>query len=88
MKKEKNSIPDGAIRIHLYSYRNVLRPRGSMEKESLGLVIYERLTSTYEDWSDQKYGDNPRPDELLRQLRKNLLSEVEAAWDKFISDKQ
>ena len=87
MTKEKNSIPGGAIRIHLYSYRNVLKPRGSMEKESLGLVIYERLVSTFDDWSNPNYGDNPKPDELLKQLRKNLLSEVEAAWDKFIKNK-
>ena len=59
----------------------------SMKKESLGLAIYERLTSNFEDWSNQKYGDNPRPDELLQQLRKNLMSEVEAAWEKFISNK-
>ena len=87
MTKEKNSIPKGAIRIHLYSYRNVLKPRGSMKKESLGLEIYERLTSIFEDWSNPNYGDNPEPDELIRQLRKNLMSEVEAAREKFISDK-
>lgn len=87
MPKEKNSIPKGAIRIHLYSYRNVLKPRGSMKKESLGLEIYERLTSIFEDWSNPNYGDNPEPDELIRQLRKNLMSEVEAAREKFISDK-
>ena len=87
MAKEKNSIPDGTIRIHLYPYRNVLKPRGSMKKESLGLAIYERLTSNFEDWSNQKYGDNPEPDELLKLLRKNLMSEVKAAWDKFINNK-
>ena len=165
MSKEKNSIPDGAIRIHLYPCRNVLKPRGSMKKESLGLVIYERLVSTFEDWenkneditmnhkkaaqemikwaqkkykgkdqdplymifetheategfleiehediefADEKkimkiarkltkydgpgwanpdYGDNPEPDELLKLLRKNLMSEVEVAWHKFISNK-
>ena len=53
MAKEKNSIPDGAIRIHLYPCRNVLKPRGSMKKESLGLVIYERLVSTFEDWENK-----------------------------------
>ena len=161
MIKKKNSIPDGAIRIHLYPCRNVLKPRGSMKKESLGLVIYERLVSTFEDWENKEeetimnhkktaqdmikwaqkkykgkdqdplymifetheategfleteygdigfanekkimkiarkltkydgpgwanpdYGDNPEPDELLKQLRKNLLSEVENAWEKF-----
>ena len=56
MVKKKNSIPDGAIRIHLYPCRNVLKTRGSMEKESLGLVIYERLVSTFEDWSNPDYG--------------------------------
>lgn len=87
MAKEKISIPKGAIRIHLYSYRNVLKPRGSMKKESLGLEIYERLISVFEDWSNSNYGDNLEPDELIRQLRKNLMSEVETAWEKFISDK-
>ena len=83
MVKKKNSIPTGAIRIHLYPCGNVLKPRGSMEKESLGLAIYERLTSTFENWSNPDYGDNPRPDELLKQLKKNLFSEVDAAWKKF-----
>ncbi len=87
MTKDKNSIPDGTIRIHLYSYHNVLKPRGSMKKESLGNSIYERLTDTYEDWTNPDHGDNPSEDELLKQLRKNLLSEVEAAWEKFISNK-
>ena len=87
MKKEKKSIPETAIRIHLYSYKNVLKPRGSMKKESLGLEIHERLESVFEDWSDPNYGDNPSRSELLKQLRKNLFSEVESAWDKFISNK-
>ncbi len=87
MAKEKNSIPKGAIRIHLYSYRNVLKPRGSMKKESLGFEIYERLTSIFKDWSNPDYGDNPEPYELLEQLRKNLFSEVESAWEKFICNK-
>ena len=87
MTKDKNSIPKGAIRIHLYSYHNVLKPRGSMKKESLGNSIYERLTDTYEDWTNPDHGDNPSVDELLKQLSKNLLSEVETAWDKFISNK-
>jgi len=87
MPKENKSIPKGAIKIHLYPYRNVLKPRGSMKKESLGLAIYERLKSTFEDWTDPDYGDNPNEEELLKQLRENLLSEVETAWDKFISNK-
>ena len=87
MPKENESIPKGAIRIHLYSYHNVLKPRGSMKKESLGNSIYERLTDTYEDCTNPDHGDNPNEYELLKQLRKNLLSEVETAWDKFINNK-
>ena len=56
MPKENKLIPKGAIRIHLYPYRNVLKPRGSMEKESLGLAIYERLTGNYDDWTNPEYG--------------------------------
>ncbi len=59
MTKDKNSIPEGAIRIHLYSYHNVLKPRGSMDKESIGLLICERLIDTYEDWTNPEHGDNP-----------------------------
>lgn len=87
MPKENNSTPDGAIRIHIYSYHNVLKPRGSMKKESLGLLIYERLTDTFDDWTNPGYGDNPSENELLKQLRKNLMGEVEAAWEKFINNK-
>jgi len=85
---KKNSIPDGAIRIHFYPYENVLKPRGSMEKESLGLMIYERLADNYENWTNPEYGDNPNKKELLKQLKKNLLSETETAWDKFIINKK
>ena len=87
MDKTKKMNPTGTIRIHLYSHRNVLKPRGgTMEKESLGLVIYERLQGVYEEWTDPKYGDNPEVSELLKQLRKNLMAEVEAAWNKFTNE--
>jgi hypothetical protein len=86
MKKDKNSIPEGAIRIHLYPYKNILKPRGSMKKESLGLAIHERLTNIWEHWTDPDYGDNPSEDLLMKRLRKNLLDEVEAAWSKFKND--
>ena len=80
-------IPTGTIRIHLYSFRNVLRPRGgTMEKESLGLDIYERLQGAYEEWTNPKYGDNPEASEVLKQIRKNLMEEVETAWNKFTNE--
>lgn len=81
-----DKIPAGAIRVHLYPYQNVLRPRGSTEKESLGLDIYKRLLSTYEHWTDPKYGDNPKRAELVKQLKTNLNDEVQAAWNQFVKN--
>ncbi|BBO73077.1 hypothetical protein DSCW_04940 [Desulfosarcina widdelii] len=57
-----------------------------MKKESLGLDVHERLVSVFEEWSDPDYWDNPSQRELLKQIRKNLLSEVGAAWKKFIEN--
>ena len=88
MVKKIKSIPKGAIKIHLYTLKNLLRPRGTMKKESLGLVIYERITSTFESWSDPEYGDNPEPSLLIKQLKKNLMEEVDAAWERFINERQ
>jgi hypothetical protein len=85
--KKNNGIPKGAIQIHLYPYQNILKPRGSMRKESIGTFIYDRLKSTYEDWRNPKYGDNPDKETLLQQLKHNLSSEVEVAWNKFINGK-
>ena len=88
MVKKIKSIPKGAIKIHLYVLKNLLRPRGTMEKESLGLIIYERITATFESWSDPEYGDNPEPSLLIKQLKKNLMAEVDAAWERFINERQ
>lgn len=87
MKKElliANNIPKGAVQIHLYNLSNVLRPRGHMKKESIGLTVLERLLSTHESWTDPKMGDNPDESALLEILKQNLQQEVEGAWKEFI----
>ena len=81
---EDPKIPEGAILVHLYDYKNVLRPRGHMEKESIGPQLLERLLSCYESWTDKKYGDNPEVSMLISQLQKNLKEEVDGAWREFI----
>jgi len=73
-------------RIHLYDAKNVLMPRGSMRKESIGPYLLERLKSSYESWTDPQFGDNPKPNDLLELLHKNLMGEVEQAWIKFLLD--
>ncbi len=87
MKKElfiASNLPKGAVEIHLHKCSNVLRPRGHMEKESIGVTILERLEGTYESWTDPKYGDNPHESALLEILKQNLQQEVEGAWKEFI----
>ena len=87
MKKElltASNLPKGAIQIHLYNCSNVLRPRGHMKKESIGVTVLERLESAYESWTDPQYGDNPDESALLEILKQNLQQEVEGAWKEFI----
>jgi len=76
-------LPYGAIRIHLYNASNVLMPRGSMEKESIGQYLKERLESAYQSWTDENYGDNPTEDMLLQYLQRNLMNEASSAWHEF-----
>lgn len=78
-------MPEGAVKLHLYKVENILHPRGSMKKESLGELILERLKSAYESWTDPKYGDAPTKEQLLSQLWVNLEAECNAAWASFRS---
>jgi hypothetical protein len=84
--KDESEIPKGAIRMHLYNPRDVLMPRGSMKKESIGPYLLERLKSSYEEWTDPKYGDNPVLSDLIKCLYTNLMGEVEQAWLTFIEE--
>jgi len=77
-------LPEGAKQIHLYDVHHVLRPRGHMEKESLGVYILERLLSTYESWTNPKYVDNPDKSALLKLLQQNMKDEVDGAFREFI----
>lgn len=75
--------PEGAIHMHLYSVERVLHPRGALKKESLSAHILESLTTYYQSWTDEKYGDNPSKQELLELLKENLDQEVRIAWREF-----
>ncbi len=78
-------MADELSKLHPYPFERVLRPRGSMEKESLGEVICERLRSCWEVWTDETYDDLPDQDELLARLEQNLMSEVRNAWAELIA---
>lgn len=76
-------LSNKSIKVHLYDVSDVLKPRGSMEKESLGAYLLEKLNDYYESWTNKEYGDNPTEEELLALLKTNLNSEVESAWINF-----
>jgi hypothetical protein len=72
--------------IHLFNSKNMLMPRGSMEKESIGLDILDRLSSSYESWTNPKYADNPSKAEVLEILYKNMMNETCNAWELFLDE--
>lgn len=78
MKLSKNSV-----KVHLYDVTDVLKPRGSMKKESIGAYLLQRLEDAHESWTDKSYGDIPTEDELRVLLVNNLNSEVTSALDTF-----
>ena len=87
MKKTLSKIPPGAVEVHLYLPENVLMPRGSRQKESIHNYLLEKLKSSWESWTDPKYGDNPNPDELMTTLYNNLINETMNAWEDFLKGK-
>lgn len=81
---DPSQIPPGTKQVHLYDVSNVLRPRGSMLKESVGLDLCEKLLNYYESWSNPKYADNPDQFTLIKTLKDNLIHETEAAFAVFL----
>jgi hypothetical protein len=69
--------------LHLYNPVNVLRPRGTMKKESVGDYLLSRLTSSFEEWTNPKYADNPPVDILMKLLFSNLRDECTNALEQF-----
>jgi len=79
-----DELPEGAVRVHMYNHKDVLRPRGHMQKESIAEYLLDRLLSSYESWTDGEFGDNPEVTELIATLQKNMKEEVYGAWREFI----
>lgn len=81
---KRADIPPGAKRVHLYPVQDVLKPRGSLQKESLSLDLSQKLRDAFDSWTSSEYGDSLSPEKVTSILRKNLSSEVEAAWEAFM----
>ena len=77
------SVPEGGVRIHLYDVKEVLRPRGTLEKESLSLTVAEFLESALRDVTNPEYGDSMPIDEAVRYIMFNMGGEVAAAVRRF-----
>lgn len=84
--RSEEDVPEGAVQVHLYNPINVLMPRGSMQKESVGQYLYDKLMSNYESWTDPKYGDNPSKEDLLNIMYKNLTHEMNCAWQALLAE--
>lgn len=82
--KAIKKVPAGAKRVHMYPAQDVLRPRGSMQKESLSADLAQRLRSAFENWTDQSYGDSLSPEKALSVLEQNFKAECDAAWQAFV----
>ena len=84
-KELEEGLKSGKIkRVHLYNWENVLMPRGSMQKESIGPYLLDRLKDGYESWTDPVFGDNPEEEELTQKLYLNMIQETTEAWMQFI----
>ena len=84
--KTVDEVPTGARRCHMYNARDMLRPRGTMQKESLGAYVRDRLHDTFESWTDPKYGDRVEPGLTLCVLHQNMMEEVNAAFNQFANE--
>lgn len=70
------------VRLHLYDIEYLLRPRGSLKKESLSLLLLEKLTDNFESWVDPTYGDSLSKEEAFKILKRNYIEETNLALDK------
>lgn len=70
--------------VHAFtSPTDVLKPRGSMQKNSIGDYMFQRLINSWEQWTDPKYSDNPPVDKLMETICTNFRDECTAALEKF-----
>jgi len=75
--------------VHAFSSPNdVLKPRGSMQKNSIGEYMFQKLVDSWESWTDPKYSDNPPVDMLMEILCTNFRGECTAALEKFFDHEQ
>lgn len=79
-----DKIPEGAVRVHMYNARDMLRPRGHMKKESIGVSIFDSLLSAFESWTDSEYGDSLDPGLCLCVLHQNMNEEINGAFGRLL----
>ena len=89
MANAKISTADAIGDIRRFPLENVWRPKLLMMKtETLETIIYDSLCAAYEHWLETDYGNKPDSGFLLFQLQRTLKDEVQAAWNKFVTERQ
>ena len=86
MDSQETKLPDGAVQVHLYNVNNMLRPRGSLEKESLSADIKDKLEWLFQTWTNPTYGDSIEEMDALKLIHKNLMEEVNIAFGTFLGE--
>jgi hypothetical protein len=81
--KQFGHPPPQYKRVHLGRPDNSLNPRGPMEKESLSLIVFERLKSSFEHWTNPEYSDSLKPEEMVAMLEEQFRAEMQSAWEAF-----
>jgi hypothetical protein len=81
-----DKVPADAVRVHMYNARDMLRPRGTMQKESLGAYVKDRLDGAFETWTNPNYGDSIEPGLALCVLHQNMMEEINAAFGQFANE--
>ncbi len=77
--KPGEPFPEGAQHVHFGSIDSVLRPRGSMEKESLSESLFEWMVSNFQMWTDPKYADSLEPSDTCATIAHNANEEFHHA---------
>jgi len=72
-------MPPTARRVHILPPEGALRPRGTLQKNSLSAEILQKLQDAHTTYTDPEFSDSLENDAVIGVLEQNLEEEVRAA---------
>ena len=79
-------LPPGAVKVHFGTVDTALFPRGSMQKESVGEYLLDRLRDLRHQWTNKSYGDSVSREDATKALAEALCAEVQEVIMAFEED--